>query len=355
MRRLAIGLVALLLAAACTSDDPSPERADASPSAVPSENPLGACARLTKIGLVPSADSVEQAIGAQTAIDLLNERESFSYELVEPEGTPQEAVRGFIANEEVSAVMGSIRRTEAVFLDDAGVPTVALSEKDVIETVGPGVVRIASTDIETVAEATSGLMSLLDVKKVGLLASKGVAVGFAGRAFERLAIATADAQKIAASNPELVAIVAAPEQAQAAIDDLARSGYEGPVVLGPASSEADPSTLSGDLYLATPWDPESPLKLSEDYVAEFESARGRRPELQTAYGYNAVILIARAVEETCSNDRADLVAEIPKARHATTLFGRFSFTRNGAPRHPVMVFELRGDQKRPIGLTPGPG
>lgn len=288
------------------------------------------------------------------ATELLNERASFFYEVEVPDTQGSRAVADLIASG-VSAVMGSLPRALAAPFDDAGLPLLVLDQDDALETVGPTVFRLAMTDIEVLREATDGLRVLQEWDSFGVLTSSNIPPRFVGKSFPGKAFVTSQAGVATSQEVDAIVVVTPEGSAEKTLDDLAATGYEGAVVAGPSASDAIAEAgFDGDVFLTDAWAPESPLPLSEEFVVTYEQRFDEEPSRAAAAAYSGVILIARAVEEACSNEPTDIVKELPETRHATTLLGRFSFGKDRTPRHPVMVFEVRGDEERPIGLTPGP-
>jgi ABC-type branched-subunit amino acid transport system substrate-binding protein len=331
IKSLSGALLALVLSlSACTVGGSGEETEPAASPAPTVSNPLGECARNTKIGVIyDEAQQAAFAEGVTLAADQLNSRGSFNYEPVLKDGAADPdlataAADEFAEDEEISAMVSTSRadtvRGAAAAARESGVASLLAGvSPDEFET-GDGVFSLRlseEAEIDGIADAAKASFgfhrlkvlrnadALLDPKEGYVLAPEdGVDPG---------ELASAVAEKVDAANLFGTSIYA--------FGDLA--------------------SLPRGMHVGVPWYVDAPEAVSQDFVELFEQDNGEKPTIDAAYGYTSVLLIARAVETACSNERTALTEELAKTREAASVFGRFSFDKNGEPHHQMFLIKIK--------------
>jgi len=339
-----LGLVVALILPACSGGGPSDE--DAAPTLSPApdvSNPLGECARNTRIGTVydeASEAAFEQ--GVTLAADQLSSRGSFNYEPVLTDGAADAS--------EAAAATAELANDGAV---SAIVSTAAAGAA------GPSAEAAAEAGVAFMAVAASpddletgdGVFSLRLSRKAEVDAIADAAGAQLG--FKRLKILTnVDVLDPASSyrlEPKL-AYLLAPEEGQdpgALLRGVTGEVDPGNVVGISVYALTETGTLPDGVHIGVPWHVETPESINSAFVVDFEEAYGEEPTIEAAYGYTSVLLVARAVEGACSNERADVIAGLAETKEASSVFGRFSFTRNGEPTHPTRLLKAKNGTLTP--------
>jgi ABC-type branched-subunit amino acid transport system substrate-binding protein len=114
----------------------------------------------------------------------------------------------------------------------------------------------------------------------------------------------------------------------------------GRIVGSSAYASIDKGSLPDGVNVGVPWHVKTPESINLAFVTAFEEAYGEEPRIEAAYGYTSVLLVARAVEDACSNERAEVIAGLGDTREAPSVFGRFSLGRNGEPMHPMWLLKI---------------
>jgi branched-chain amino acid transport system substrate-binding protein len=109
----------------------------------------------------------------------------------------------------------------------------------------------------------------------------------------------------------------------------------------------DTGPLPDGVHVGVPWYVDAPESINEAFVVDYDEAYGEKPTIDAAYGYTSVLLIARAVEAECSNERADVITGLEKTKDASSVFGRFSFTKKGEPIHPMYLLKVKDGTPTP--------
>jgi branched-chain amino acid transport system substrate-binding protein len=112
-----------------------------------------------------------------------------------------------------------------------------------------------------------------------------------------------------------------------------RLGWDVPV-LGPTSLyspqllELGGEAVDG-LYTATGFFAEDPDPAVQEYVTEFEERFGARPNFHAALAYDAMMLLADAIERAGSTDRGSIREALSETAGFPGLAGTITFTPNG--------------------------
>jgi ABC-type branched-subunit amino acid transport system substrate-binding protein len=326
---------ALALAfAACTgggSDSGGDEEAVPTFSPAPEvSNPLGECARNTKIGVVYDHEA-QTAFhqGLTLASDQLNQRGSFNYEPVNVSvgGMEAEAVgevtSQLAGDDGVSVIVSSARDEGAEASVDAarkaGAPLLLVGASSDDVQLGDGVYSLRLADktevavLEDVAASDLGLTRMKVASFPGLIDPDGAYL-----------ISPGPGQDPGALMRGIVEITG-PDR----------------VVGTSVYAFTDTGTVPEGVHVGAPWYVDVPESINAAFVVDFEEAYGERPTIDAAYGYTSVLLIARTVEEACSNERSDVIAGLADTKDVPSVFGRFSLNAKGEPSHPMYLLKIK--------------
>ena len=337
-RALASCVLLLVFVAGCTGGgtDDGDEAAPTFSPAPEVSNPLGECARDTKIGVVfDEATQANFEKGLMLAADQLNQRGSFNYEpvLVPVSLTDEVGISSATADlaedPSVSAIVSSVRahaaQASATEARANGVALVLVGASSDETQTGDGVFSLRFShagEIKTLKDTVRADLGFKDVQ--------------------------------VASFPTLIdtegdyIVAPAPEQDPAA---LMRGVTK---IVGPESvvgtsvyAFAQIEGIPDGVHVGVPWYVDAPESINAAFVVDYEEAHGEKPTIDAAYGYTSVLLIARAVEAECSNERADVISGLEKTKDASSVFGRFSFTKKGEPIHPLYLLEVKNGTPTP--------
>jgi ABC-type branched-subunit amino acid transport system substrate-binding protein len=303
-------------------------------------NPLGECARNTRIGTVydeASEAAFEQ--GVTLAADQLSSRGSFNYEPVFTDGagdaTQAEAATAELASDEtVSAIVSTAAA-------GAAGPSADAARQE-------GVAFIASGASPDELRTGDGVFSLRLSARAEIAALKQTVRAQLG--FRGVIVIRNDAILL----QEGSGYVLAPDEGQdpgALLRILAGEVGPGNIVGTSIYASIDTGALPDGVHIGVPWHVETPESINFAFVTEYEEAYGDEPTIQAAYGYTSVLLVARAVEDACSNERADVIAGLAETKDAPSVFGRFSLSPTGEPSHPMWLLQV----KRGTLTPPKPG
>jgi ABC-type branched-subunit amino acid transport system substrate-binding protein len=125
-------------------------------------------------------------------------------------------------------------------------------------------------------------------------------------------------------------------------------------IVGPESVVGTSQYVFGDggsipdgVHVGVPWYSGVSNAISADFEVAYEAAHGNKPTIDAAYGYTSVLLIARAVESACSNERADVIEELGGTLAAASVFGPFSLNKKGEPSHPMYLLKIENNTPTP--------
>ena len=338
-RRPALGVLGLVVALIFPSCTGGGSDVDVVPTLSPApevSNPLGECARNTRIGIVydeTSEAAFEQSV--TLAADQLSSRGSFNYEPVFIDGAAgaSEAAEATaeLANDGTVSAIVSTAAAEA-----------AGPSADAARRAGVGFIAAgASPDDLPTGE---GISSLRLSARAELTAIKEAARAQLG--FRRMIVIRNDAFLL----QEGVGYVLAPDVGQdpgALMRAVAGEVDPGNVVGTSVYALTDAGTLPDGVHIGVPWHIETPESINSAFVVDFEEAYGEEPTIEAAFGYTSVLLVARAVEGACSNEPSEVIAGLAETKDASSVFGRFSFTRNGEPSHPMWLLKVKNGTLTP--------
>ena len=366
-RHLAALVLATSLLASCTPSAPetSPD-AGKTLDPVPSiSNPLGECARNTFIGaaLSPETGDLQALQGAQLAAEQLTSRGSFNYEIQEPTGPLEETTRAAI-EDGAAAIIGPTDAEDVSQVVDAAadsqVAVLALADGDGVSSTR--LFSLAMNDFRILTQTLVFMNQVVDARTVAVVRgesgdlSKAAADDLAKalsssdlKVIEEVSFqeggAAAALRKANASSPDMIFVQPSLGEEAAFLQTAGALELSAPLVGGPQFHDPQVVAAGGagaeGMFVGTVWDPVSIDPINERFVAAFEDKFGAEPDVDAALGYAAVILVAGAVEEACSNDRAEVLKGLMETRDASSPLGRVSFTRTRDVIHPSVVVTVR--------------
>ena len=329
-RRQVIGLLLVVLVlsgAACSGDGGDGDDAAPTFSPAPSvSNPLGECARNTRIGIVyDEADDAPFEQGVTLAADQLTSRGSFNYEPVLTDGGDDAAAAtADLASDETVSVIVSTAEPEG-----------ASASADAAREAGIAFISVGASPDEL--PVGDGVFSLRLSKRTEIAALKEAARARLG--FRRVIVTRNDVILLQEDSGYLLV----PDEGQdplALMRVLAGEVEPRRIVGSSVYASVDEDSLPDGVNVGVPWHVKTPESINLAFVTAFEEAYGEEPTIDAAYGYTSVLLVARAVEDACSNERADVIAGLGDTSEAPSVFGRFSLGRNGESSHPMWLLKM---------------
>lgn len=148
-----------------------------------------------------------------------------------------------------------------------------------------------------------------------------------------------------------VFISAIPSEAGLTVRQIREAGIDIPIVSGdgfdtPLVAETPGPELANDVYFS------SHTYLADDrpevdaFISDYEEEYGRKPENSfSPLGYDAIGLIANAIENAGSADPADIRDALEETRDYKAVTGPISYTReNMVPPKPISIIEVQGGE-----------
>ena len=160
-----------------------------------------------------------------------------------------------------------------------------------------------------------------------------------------------DVKQIKANPPDAVYLPGYFTEVAAILKELKAQKVEAKVIstqgmAQPMIVEIAGEAAEGVVYPQPPFDPESNDPEIQKYVASYKKKFPTKPDIDAAFSYDALRLVARAIEN-CANYPQDL-----RARIADTNFkgitGDIAFGANGDVDIQPRMFEIKGGQFVPI-------
>ncbi|QLA18366.1 ABC transporter substrate-binding protein [Desulfolutivibrio sulfoxidireducens] len=153
----------------------------------------------------------------------------------------------------------------------------------------------------------------------------------------------------ACPRPDAVFVSAIPNEAGLAVKQIRQAGLALPIVSGDGFDTELVATVPGpglarDVFFSTHTYRGDTRPMVRDFIRDYHAAYGRDPENAfAALGYDAVALIANAIERAGSADSAPLREALDATRDFEGVTGKIAYTRaNGVPLKPVAIIGVRG-------------
>lgn len=156
----------------------------------------------------------------------------------------------------------------------------------------------------------------------------------------------AAAGRVAASAPDVVLVAASPRPLLHAIARLREAGVRVPVVAGDAAASPDFALLGGGaadgVAFVAQWTPLDRSERSQRFARAFRRKFDAAPEVLSALGYDATVLILDGLARAGRPDREALRDRLVETAGLALASGRLWMRPGGAPEKEVAVLVLRG-------------
>jgi branched-chain amino acid transport system substrate-binding protein len=145
-------------------------------------------------------------------------------------------------------------------------------------------------------------------------------------------------QKLNARRPDIVIFCSLIGEAIPVLQQAREIGITQPVVGGNGFN--NPNVLKNareaaeGLVVGSSWFIESPVAKSRTFVTAYKAKYGADPDQFAAQGYAGAWIVATAIKNAGSADRAAIRAALARIQNLDTVLGTFSFDANRDPIHP---------------------
>ena len=161
---------------------------------------------------------------------------------------------------------------------------------------------------------------------------------------------TSQLQAIAALQPAPGALVISAFGAEAApiLVQARAAGLTQPIIGGNGFNSATVVTQAGaaaeGLLTGTAWHQEADTPGNAAFVGAYQAQVGNPPDQFAAQAYAGLYLLARAIANANSTDRAKVRDSLAALRDVPTVLGSFSFDTNRNPQHDALVQRVENGQ-----------
>ena len=161
------------------------------------------------------------------------------------------------------------------------------------------------------------------------------------------AVLDAMAKDILASRPDGVYLGAYEREAAAIARAVRSAGFRGVILgssaLGAAYADLAGAAAEGTVYPAYDFDPDSADETTRGFVERYRAAFGETPGREAALGYDALRVLARAIDDARSTDPEAVRLALAAIRDLAGASGRIGFDANGdIQRYPRLRVIRRG-------------
>jgi branched-chain amino acid transport system substrate-binding protein len=152
-------------------------------------------------------------------------------------------------------------------------------------------------------------------------------------------------QKLNARKPDLVVFCSLIGEAIPVLQQAREVGISQPIMGGNGFN--NPNVLKNakeaaeGLIVGSSWFIESPVPRSQTFVAAYKAKYGADPDQFAAQGYAGAWIVATAIKNAGSADRAAIRAALAKLQNLDTVLGTFSFDANRDPIHPSVPLVVK--------------
>ncbi|GGC53110.1 ABC transporter substrate-binding protein [Chelatococcus reniformis] len=340
--------------------------------------PSAAAADTVTIGLAqsitggsPALYGIEQKNAAELAVDEANAAKLLGDRKIQLVHLDDGADRGqtvnvfqrLIGRDKVVAIIGPTLSTGAFAADPiaqkAGVPVVAASNTaSGVTDIGDYIFRVSPPEDRVTPGVLKTVVDRFKVKRVAqiygiddqltksayntqkkALEALGVEI-VATETFQRGDVEfAAQLTKIKAAQPDLIVLGSLAEESAGILRQARQLGIPKEVVfVGTQSSISSKFfELAGPaaegLIAGTAWYIDSPEPKNQEFVKKYEARFGRKPDIYSAYGYDAASLVINAIKEAGSGDRKAVRDNLAKTKNFPGVLGPIGFD---AGREPVI-------------------
>ena len=151
--------------------------------------------------------------------------------------------------------------------------------------------------------------------------------------------------KLAAKKPDIYVFCSLIGEAIPVLQQAREIGITQPIVGGNGFNSpnvvANAKEAAEGLIVGSSWFIDSVAPKSKAFVEAYRKRYGSDPDQFAAQGYTAVYLVAAAIKNSGSAERADLRAALAKLANVDTALGTFSFDENRDPIHPSVPLVVK--------------
>ena len=152
--------------------------------------------------------------------------------------------------------------------------------------------------------------------------------------------------KMAAKKPDLLVLSCLAGEAVPILQQTREIGITAPIIGGngfntPAVLKSAAEAAEG-LVVGAAWSIVSAAPKSVAFVAAYRKKYGAAPDQFAAQSYTAVYILATAIKNAGSADRAAIRDALAQVKDLDTPLGKFSFDQNRDPVHPSIALVVKG-------------
>lgn len=269
----------------------------------------------------------------------------------------QSAAEKLINSENVSAIIGPTLSTEMQVVgptaDNAGIPIIGTSNTAKgIPQIGDYVFRNSIPEEQAIPASIKAAKEKYNAKKVAILYGNDDVFTKAGydvmkdeakkqgldvTTTEKFQIGQADYKaqltKIKSTNPDMILCSALYNEGAVIMDQARKMGIDVPFVGGNGFNSPEVIKIAGKaadgLIVATPWFAGKDDEKVQNFVKAYKDKYGKEPDQFAAQAYDALFVLADAVERAGSDDPDAIRDELAKTKDFNGILGKMSFDKDG--------------------------
>jgi branched-chain amino acid transport system substrate-binding protein len=128
---------------------------------------------------------------------------------------------------------------------------------------------------------------------------------------------------------------------------LGGDGWESPQLVEQAAGALEGS------YFGNHYNPQDEREKVQNFIRTYEERHGARPSSLAALGYDAVYVVAQAIERAGEFDRAKVAEALRATRDFEGVTGTFMLDANRNARKPISILRIEGNEFKPVRqITP---
>jgi branched-chain amino acid transport system substrate-binding protein len=128
---------------------------------------------------------------------------------------------------------------------------------------------------------------------------------------------------------------------------LGGDGWESPLLIEQAAGSLEGS------YFGNHYNPQDEREKVQNFLKAYQEKYGARPSSLAALGYDAVYVVAAAIERAGEFDRAKVAEALRATRDFDGVTGTFMLDSNRNARKPISILRIEGDEFKPVRqITP---
>lgn len=267
------------------------------------------------------------------------------------------AAEKLINSENVSAIIGPTLSTEMQVVgptaDSSGIPIIGTSTTAKgIPQIGDYVFRNSIPEEQAIPASIKAAKDKYKAKKVAILygnddvfttsgynvmkdeaKKQGLEVTTTEKFQQGQADYKAQLTKIKSTKPDLILASALYNEGAVIMDQARKMGIDVPFVGGNGFNSPEVIKIAGDaangLIVATPWFAGKDDQKVKDFVKKYKDEYGKDPDQFAAQAYDALHVLAAAIERAGSDDPDEIRDELAKTKDFKGILGTMSFDKDG--------------------------